>query len=183
MTLGERTRSLLRDVADYPTPGILFKDVTPMLGDAAAFAEIIGAFAAPYHGPQAASTRGSTGIDLVVGIEARGFILGAPVALALGAGFVPVRKRGKLPCATVTAAYDLEYGSAEIELHADAVTAGQRVLVVDDVLATGGTAAAACELIEQLGGVVVSIAVLLELTFLNGRSRLADRPVQALIDV
>lgn len=178
MTLADSTLARIRDIPDYPTPGILFKDITPLLGDADAFAEVVAAFAAPYLGDQQGPA-----VDVVVGIEARGFILGAPVALALGAGFVPIRKSGKLPFRTLGASYALEYGTAEIEVHADGVTAGQRVLVVDDVLATGGTAAAACGLVERLGGVVASVDVLMELSFLAGRSKLAGRAVRALITV
>ena len=167
-----RILSRIRDIPDYPTPGVVFKDITPLLGDAAAFADVIEQFAAPHR---------DAGIELVVGIEARGFILAAPLAIALGAGFVPVRKSGKLPHVTVGAAYDLEYGSAEIEVHVDGIGAGQRVLVVDDVLATGGTAEAACSLVEQVGGVVISVDFLIELTFLGGRGKLGGRPVRALV--
>jgi adenine phosphoribosyltransferase len=168
----QRILSRIRDIPDYPTPGVMFKDITPLLGDAAGFADVIEQFAAPHR---------AAGIELVVGIEARGFILAAPLAIALGAGFVPVRKSGKLPHVTVGAGYDLEYGSAQIEVHADGIAAGQRVLVVDDVLATGGTAEAACSLVEQIGGVVASVDFLLELAFLHGRSKLAGRPVRALV--
>lgn len=162
----------LRDVPDFPEPGILFKDITPLLADPVAFRAAIDGLAEPY-----------AGIDVVVGIEARGFILGAPVALELGAAFVPLRKRGKLPWRTVTASYQLEYGSAEIELHADAVVAGQRVLIVDDVLATGGTAAAAAGLVTSLGGTVAGIAVLIELAFLSGRDRLGEHPLHTLVSL
>lgn len=168
----------IRNVPDFPKPGIQFKDITPLLGDGPAFADVVDAFAAPHRDPAAGAE-----IDVVLGIEARGFILAAPVAVALGTGFAPVRKRGKLPWQTVGAAYELEYGSAEIELHADGVQPGQRVLVVDDVLATGGTAAAACELVERLGGTVAGVAVLMELSFLDGRSKLAGRQVRALLTV
>jgi adenine phosphoribosyltransferase len=167
--------ALVRDVPDYPTAGVMFKDITPLLADGPAFAGVVSALAAPYVGAAA--------IDVVVGIEARGFILAAPVAVALGSCFVPVRKRGKLPHTTVRGAYDLEYGTAEIELHVDAIRPGQRVLVVDDVLATGGTAEATCALIEQLGGVVAEVVVLMELGFLPGRDRLVGRRVRALVTV
>ena len=166
----------IRDVPDYPEPGVMFKDITPLLADAAGFAAVIEAFAEPHQDR-------SSPVDVVAGIEARGFILAAPVALRLGIGFVPLRKRGKLPHTTLGAQYALEYGTAEIEVHIDAVREGQRVLVVDDVLATGGTAAAACELIERAGGVVAGIAVLLELGFLGGRARLAGRQVRSLAEV
>jgi len=166
----------VRDVPDYPSAGVMFKDITPLLADGPAFAAVISALAAPHVGSTPA-------VDLVVGIEARGFILAAPVAIALGTGFVPIRKRGKLPHTTVGGAYDLEYGTAEIEVHADAISPGQRVMVVDDVLATGGTAEAACRLVEQLGGVVTEVAVLMELGFLSGRERLTGRRVRALVTV
>lgn len=164
----------VRDVPDFPSPGILFKDITPLLSDPAGFARVVEEFAAPH-----VDGAGGGPVDAVVGIEARGFILGAPVALALGAAFVPLRKRGKLPWETVTAAYDLEYGTAEIEMHADAVRAGQRVLIVDDVLATGGTAAAAVGLVEGMGADVAGLAVLLELGFLDGRRRVSA-PIRSL---
>jgi adenine phosphoribosyltransferase len=135
---------------------------------------VVEEFAAPYRSPAAA-------VDVVVGIEARGFILGAPVAVALGAGFVPVRKKGKLPHTTIGASYELEYGRAEVEVHVDGIAPGRRVLVVDDVLATGGTARAACQLVEQLGGVIAGVAVLMELSFLDGRARLGDVPLRALV--
>lgn len=172
--LSARIRSLIRDIPDYPTPGVGFKDITPLLADAAAFSAVIDRFAAPYRSPGCA-------VDLVVGIEARGFILAAPLAIALGAGFVPVRKSGKLPHVTVGAAYALEYGTAEIEVHVDGIAAGQRVLVVDDVLATGGTAQAACSLVEQVGGQVAGVEFLIELSFLSGRSKLAGHRIRALV--
>ena len=150
----------IRDVPDWPKPGIVFKDITPLLADHATFAAAVEALTAPHRG---------AGIDTVAGIEARGFVLGAPVALALGAGFVPVRKKGKLPGSTVEASYDLEYGSATLEVTSDAFMEGAKVLVVDDVLATGGTAAATVDLVRRCGGVVVGVSVLMELGFLDGR--------------
>lgn len=174
----ERILAHVRDIPDYPSPGVVFKDITPLLADAAAFASVVEAFAAPYQ------DSGASGhVDVVVGIEARGFILAAPVAIALGIGFVPVRKRGKLPHVTIGTAYDLEYGTSEIEVHVDGISAGQRVLVVDDVLATGGTTDATCGLIEQVGGIVVGVDVLMELSFLPGRERLVGRKVRALVTV
>jgi adenine phosphoribosyltransferase len=167
-----RATSLIRDIVDYPRQGIVFKDITPLLQDSAAFAVVVNTLAEQF-----------TEVDLVVGIEARGFILGAPVAVALGAGFVPVRKKGKLPHHTVGTSYALEYGTAEIEMHVDGIIAGQRVAVIDDVLATGGTAAATCALVEQVGGVVQGLGVLLELGFLGGRSKLGDRQVRSLLTV
>ena len=154
----------VRDVPDFPKPGIQFKDITPVLSDPAAFNAANEALAAPYVGAN---------IDLVVGIEARGFIFGTPVARLLDVGFVPIRKPGKLPWETRSVSYELEYGSDALEIHADAVAEGQRVLVVDDLLATGGTARAACDLLAGIGAEVVEVAVLIELGFLEGRARLA----------
>lgn len=165
--------SRVRDVPDYPSPGIIFKDITPLLADHDAFSRTIDALADLLP----------DGVDAVAGVEARGFILGAPVALAVGAGFVPVRKVGRLPGDTVRQTYDLEYGSAEIEVQADAFTGGARVVVLDDILATGGTAAATCELVEEAGGEVVAVVFLLELGFLDGRARLAKRSVRSLVTV
>jgi adenine phosphoribosyltransferase len=173
--LGVRLRAGIRDVADYPSPGIQFKDITPLLADRALFAEAVAALATA-HGSGAQAE-----VDLVAGIEARGFIFGGPVALALNAGFVPIRKSGKLPHTTVSAEYALEYGTATIEVHSDAVRPGQRVLLVDDVLATGGTAAAAAGLLEELGAEVVAVSFLIELDFLEGRLRLPDRDVRSLV--
>jgi adenine phosphoribosyltransferase len=164
--------SRIRDVPDYPQPGVLFKDITPLLGDPAAFAATVRGLAA-----------GHEGVDKVAGIEARGFILAAPVSCALGAGFVPIRKQGKLPGPSYAQTYDLEYGTATIEVHQDAFRPGDRVLVVDDVLATGGTAAATAELVRRCGATVEAIVVLLELGFLDGRSALPGLPVRALITV
>ncbi len=153
----------VRDVKDWPTPGIVFKDITPLLADHTTFAAAVEALTAPHRG---------TRVDIVAGVEARGFVLGAPVALALGAGFVPVRKKGKLPGPTVEASYDLEYGSATLEVTADAFPTGAQVLVVDDVLATGGTAAATVDLVRRCGGEVVGVCFLMELGFLGGRAAL-----------
>ncbi len=182
--LDVRLRAGIRDVPDYPSPGILFKDITPLLADHALFAEAVAALATA-HGSSAQSLPVESllvdQIDLVAGIEARGFIFGAPVALALGAGFVPIRKSGKLPHTTVAAEYALEYGTATIEIHADAVQPGQRVLLVDDVLATGGTAQAAAHLLEGLGAKVVAVSFLIELGFLDGRQRLPGRDVRSLV--
>jgi adenine phosphoribosyltransferase len=158
-----KLRALVRDVPDYPKPGILFKDITPVLADAAAFASAIELLALPFVGQR---------IDAVLGIESRGFMFAAPIALRLGAGFVPVRKPGKLPCATDRAEYALEYGSDVLEMHKDALHEGARVLIVDDVIATGGTAAAAVELAKGQGAEVVAVTFLLELTFLQGLSKL-----------
>ncbi|MCZ9352614.1 adenine phosphoribosyltransferase [Streptomyces mutabilis] len=170
--------SRIRDVADYPEPGVMFKDITPLLADPAAFAALTDALA---------EVARDTGATKVVGLEARGFILGAPVALRAGLGFIPVRKAGKLPGATLSQSYDLEYGSAEIEVHAEDLSAGDRVLVVDDVLATGGTAEASLELIRRAGAEVAGLAVLMELGFLGGRARLepalAGAPLEALLTV
>jgi adenine phosphoribosyltransferase len=163
-------RATIRDVPDYPQPGIVFKDITPLLADGAAFAAVVGALAAG-HGH----------IDKVVGIEARGFILAAPVAYALGAGFVPVRKEGKLPGPTYAQSYQLEYGTATIEVHTDALGPGEQVLIIDDVLATGGTARATAELVRQCGAQVVAVSVLLELGFLDGRAKLAGLDVRSLL--
>jgi adenine phosphoribosyltransferase len=164
----------IRDVADYPKPGVVFKDINPMLADHVAFAGAVDAIVA-HHG------RGT--IDKVVGIEARGFIIAAPVAYHFGAGFVPVRKKGKLPGATYESSYALEYGDAVIQVQRDAFEPGDRVLVVDDVLATGGTVEATVGLVEQAGGHVCGVSVLLELSFLSGRSRLRGQDVHALVTV
>ena len=170
--LADLIRKRIRDVPDYPQPGISFKDITPLLADGPLFAAVVGELTTG-HGP----------VDKGAGIEARGFILAAPVANRLGAGFVPVRKAGKLPAATYTEDYQLEYGTATIEVHTDAFDPGDRVLIVDDVLATGGTALATAELVRRAGGVVIGVAVLLELAFLRGRPRLGDIGFQALLTV
>jgi len=156
----EELKALIRDVPDFPQPGIVFKDITPLLADENAFSSVIDLIVVHY---------GRGNIDKVVGIEARGFILASPVAYHFGAGFVPVRKSGKLPWDTEREEYALEYGTATLEIHQDSVRPGERVLIVDDVLATGGTARATARLVERLGGKVVGIACLIELTFLDGR--------------
>jgi adenine phosphoribosyltransferase len=170
--------SRIRDVADYPEPGVMFKDITPLLADPAAFTALTDALA---------EVAANTGATKIVGLEARGFILGAPVAVRAGIGFIPVRKAGKLPGATLSQAYDLEYGSAEIEVHAEDLAGGDRVLVIDDVLATGGTAEASLQLIRRAGADVAGLAVLMELGFLGGRARLepslAGAPLEALLVV
>lgn len=172
LPLAERLAKALRDVPDFPKPGIVFKDITPVLADPALFGAVIGALTAPWR---------DAGITHVVGIESRGFIFGAPVALALGVAFVPIRKPGKLPWRTESLEYALEYGTDRIEIHADACPAGARVLVVDDVLATGGTAAAACALAEQVGGTIAGASFLMELSFLRGREQLPGRRVETLL--
>jgi len=170
--LAERLRSAIRDVPDFPREGVLFKDITTLLSDAEVFRAAIDGLVTAHRDQH---------IDKVVGVEARGFVIGGAVAYLLGAGFVPVRKQGKLPAQTVSARYELEYGEGVLEMHADAVDRGERVLVVDDLLATGGTAAATVSLVEQLGGVVVGIAFLVELSTLGGARLLGDRPRLALV--
>jgi adenine phosphoribosyltransferase len=165
-----RVSALVRDVPDFPEPGVTFRDITPVLADGEAFTAISVALAALVGDA-----------DLVVGVEARGFLLGAAAALAAGTGIVPVRKAGKLPRVAASRSYDLEYGTATLELPADTIAPGTRVLVVDDVLATGGTALAACDLVEAVGGEVVGFAAMIELVALGGRSRLGDVPVHALL--
>ena len=169
---------LVRDVPDFPEPGVVFKDITPLLADHDGFSTVVTALAAAGR-----DATGATVVDKVVGMEARGFILAAPVALQLGAGFVPVRKAGKLPGDTHAVSYALEYGQATLELHRDAVEEGDRVLVVDDVLATGGTADATRQLVERSGGTPVALAVLIELAFLHGRDAIGDLPLHALSTV
>ena len=166
-------KSLVRDVPDFPQEGVVFKDITPLLADEIAFSTVIDLIVVHF---------GRGNVDKVVGIEARGFIIASPVAYHFGAGFVPVRKRDKLPYHTEAADYELEYGSATLEIHKDAVEPGERVLVVDDVLATGGTAKAAADLVERIGGEVVGIACLIELGFLKGRDRLDGYDLFTLID-
>ena len=163
----------VRDIPDWPTPGVMFRDITPMLADADAFSRCVAALAG--------LGEAGSGVDVVVGIEARGFILAAPVAHQLGAGFIPVRKHGKLPHETFSEAYSLEYGDAVLEIHTDAVKQGQRVLIIDDVLATGGTVAATADLIRRAGGDIVGVNVLIELSALNGRERNPDLPIDSLL--
>lgn len=170
--------ALIADVPDFPEPGILFKDITPLLADHAALHAVIDALAAPGR-----DETGRPVVDKVLGMESRGFILGAPVALALGVGFVPVRKAGKLPRATYAVSYALEYGEATLELHQDALQPGDRVLLVDDVLATGGTAKATIELVEKCGASVHAVAMLMELGFLPGREAVGDVGLTTLMTV
>lgn len=166
--------SRVLDVPDFPKPGIMFKDLMPLFADGPVFRQVIDGIVGHY---------GTGSFDVVVGIEARGFVIAAAIAYATGVGVVPVRKAGKLPRAAYSASYALEYGEAMLEVHEDAFTAGQRVLVVDDVLATGGTAEATLDLVERAGGTIVGFTVLLELSFLKGRERLHPRQVHALLSV
>lgn len=172
MRSGMDLAQMIRDVPDFPQPGIVFKDITPLLADPRALRQVVEELAAGYGGQPP---------DLVAAVESRGFIFGAPLAYRLGAGFVPVRKAGKLPWQSIGAEYSLEYGTARLEVHTDAIAPGQRVLVVDDLLATGGTARATAQLVERLGGKVIGIAFLVELSFLNGREKLAGYEVSSLI--
>jgi adenine phosphoribosyltransferase len=162
----------IRHVPDFPKAGILFYDITTLLRDPAGFKTTIDLLAMPYR---------DQGIDVVVGIESRGFILGGAVAQRIGAGFIPIRKPGKLPAKAIKESYDLEYGTDALEIHADAVSKGQRVLIVDDVLATGGTATAAAQLVKKLGGDLHGLAFLIELLFLNGKARLAGEQVYSVL--
>ena len=170
--LAVRLRNTIRDIPDFPKPGILFKDITPVLADAELFTDVV-LHLAEFHKPH--------GVQVIAGIESRGFIIGAPLALALGAAFVPIRKIGKLPAKTRRVEYALEYGTDALEAHEDAIQAGQRVLVVDDVLATGGTAAATGRLVQELGGELLGFSILVELAFLNGRERLGDYPLHTVV--
>jgi adenine phosphoribosyltransferase len=163
----------VRDISDYPQTGVTFRDITPLLGHAEGFANSITELVRRFEDVNA---------DRVLGMEARGFIIAAPVAYRMGAGFVPVRKAGKLPWAVVREKYQLEYGVDTLEMHRDAIHPGERVLIIDDVLATGGTAAATCKLVEELGGVVVGLGFLIELPALGGRRRLGERPVESLAE-
>ena len=165
-------RRLIRDIPDFPKPGILFRDITPLLADPSGLALSVELLANPFRGKN---------IDLVVGAESRGFIFGTAVACCLSAGFVIVRKPGKLPSKRIATSYDLEYGTDSLEMHADAIVKGQRVLVVDDLLATGGTMKACCDLVKQLGGQIAGIAVLIELAGLRGRDKLTPYDVHAVL--
>jgi adenine phosphoribosyltransferase len=168
----EHLKAKIRHVPDFPKKGILFYDITTLLCDARGFADTIDALAAPYMGED---------IDQVVGIESRGFILGAAVATALGAGFIPIRKAGKLPSLTHKESYNLEYGTDALEIHQDACKSDHRILIVDDVLATGGTARAAIDLVRKTGGKIIGAAFLIELDFLNGRAKLQGEPVYSVL--
>ncbi|GAA3614581.1 adenine phosphoribosyltransferase [Marihabitans asiaticum] len=173
-TAGRRVSELVRDVPDFPKAGVTYKDITPLIAHGDSLRLVVDALAAPYQ---------DRGVDHVIGLEARGFIFGTGVALALGAGFVPIRKKGKLPPRTVSLDYELEYGSATIELREDSLRPGDRVLVIDDILATGGTARAAAELVESQGAQIVGLDVVLELRDLGGRGELPGRSVGALVSV
>jgi len=168
----QRLKQLIRDIPDFPKPGIMFRDITPLLADASGLALAIELLANPFRGKN---------IDLVVGAESRGFIFGTAVACCLSAGFVLVRKPGKLPHKKVSKTYALEYGTDTLEMHADAIVKGQRVLIVDDVLATGGTMQACCQLVEGLGGTIAGVAVLTELVALNGREKVAPHKVHSVL--
>lgn len=172
MSIDEQVRGLIRSLPDYPQPGVTFRDITPVLGDGPALSAVISALAEPFR---------DAAITKVAGIEARGFLLAAPVAVALGAGFLPLRKSGKLPWQTHSRDYSLEYGIETLEVHIDAASPGDRVLIVDDVLATGGTAAAGIELVEATGAEVVGFACLLEIGILAGRSALPGREVSSIV--
>ena len=165
-------RGYVRDIQDYPTDGVTFRDITPLLGHAATFAAAVDGLVHEFSGSV---------VDRVVGVEARGFIFASAVAYRIGAGLVPVRKPGKLPWAVVREEYDLEYGSDKLEIHRDAIHPGERILIIDDVLATGGTAAATARLVETLGGVIAGLGFVLEIDDLGGRTHLGERPVKALL--
>lgn len=164
--------ALIRDVPDYPKPGIVFKDITPLLADPAGLSLAVELLTQPFR---------SSSVCKVVGAESRGFIFGTAVARNLTAGFVPIRKPGKLPCETICEDYELEYGTDRMEIHADAISKGDRILLVDDLLATGGTIAACCRLVESLGGTIIGVAFLIELAFLKGRDRIAKYPVHSVL--
>lgn len=168
----EHLKALIRDVPDFPLPGILFRDVTPLLRSPGGLRQVVDSLAGRLE---------SANVDAVAGVESRGFLFGAPLAVALGVGFIPIRKPGKLPAEKVSREYALEYGTNTLEIHRDAVRPGERVVVVDDLLATGGTAQAAASLVRELGGEVAELAFVVELAFLQGRARLAEYPVHSLI--
>jgi len=172
--MNKRLAAAIRDIPDFPNPGIIFKDITPILGNPALFREAVAIFVARHQGK---------GLGKIAAIDARGFIFGGAVAERLGIGFVPIRKKGKLPYKTHDESYDLEYGSNAISVHVDAFRPGEKVLILDDLLATGGTAAAAARLVQRAGGVVAELDFLIELTFLNGRDKLAGFPVFAAIEI
>ena len=174
MYRAELLRKYIREIPDFPSPGILFKDITPLLNSSEALRETVLGLSAPYR---------EGGVDHVVGLEARGFLFGAPVAMELDAGFVPARKVGKLPARTISQSYDLEYGTATVEIHSDAITPGSRVLIIDDVLATGGTGRAAVDLVRKAGGTVVGFSFLLELSELHGREKMPDVELHGLLTV
>jgi adenine phosphoribosyltransferase len=165
-------RGFVREINDYPTNGVVFRDITPLLGDAGAFAAAVDGLVDEFAG---------SAVDRVVGVEARGFIFASAVAYRIGAGFVPVRKPGKLPWAVVREEYDVEYGSDKLEIHRDAIHPGERILIIDDVLATGGTAAATARLVETLGGVIAGLGFVIEIDDLGGRARMGERSVQSLL--
>jgi adenine phosphoribosyltransferase len=167
-----RVRDAIREIPDFPKPGILFKDITPILNDPATFAEVIAGLTARYRPMR---------IDKIAAMESRGFVFGAPLAANIGAGFVPLRKFGKLPFRTVSETFDLEYGTETLEVHTDAIRSGERVIIIDDLLATGGTAEASVRLVRRVGGDVVEMAFVVELAFLDGRRRLAGIPVYSMV--
>jgi len=172
-------KKCIRGIPDFPKPGIMFRDITPLLADPQAFREAVRRMCEPYRagGPPA----GGQAVDVVIGAESRGFIFAAAMALELDAGFVPIRKKGKLPSKTVSVSYDLEYGTDTLQMHTDAVAPGTRVLMVDDLLATGGTMAACCEMVEKAGGKILGIEFLIELSFLKGRAKLGKHPIRSQI--
>lgn len=170
----EHLAGCIRDVPDYPKPGIVFKDITPLLRDPAALSLAVEMLTQPFR---------SLHVDVVTGAESRGFIFGTAVARNLSAGFVPIRKPGKLPCESKSASYELEYGTDSLEIHVDAIKPGDRVLMVDDLLATGGTLTACCQLVEELGGNIIGVSLLIELAFLKGREKIKKYPVHSVIAI
>lgn len=171
-TAVNQLRSLVRNVADFPKPGIIFRDITTLIRDPQALQNTVRLMAEPFR---------DKGIEMVAGIESRGFIFGAAIAMELDAGFIPIRKPGKLPSDTSSESYELEYGTDTIEIHTDAIEPGQKILMVDDLLATGGTMGAACRLVERLGGQIAGVSFLIELEFLGGRKKMGNYPISALI--